>query len=197
MATISPDPEASSNRGGKLGQRDDLSALLARARTTARQAAGRAASAEDRSDLAQSVVRELLRHAGRLEYRGVEAFDGLVRTLFAHKLRSKLARARAAKRDVRREVSAPTDDESNLAVPDRDPDHDPVQGAVARDLHARLMDLIDRLPARAREVIMLRAAGCTSTEVARRLAISEDNAQKIYTRTRTELEAALLDGERP
>jgi RNA polymerase sigma factor (sigma-70 family) len=182
--------------GDKLAQRPDLAALLARARATARRAAAQAAPPPDRSDLAQSVVRELLRVADRLDYRGEAAFDALVRSIFVHKLRKKLARARAGKRDVRREVAAAGTEVGEAAVPvDRSPANDPVQMALAADLRARLQAQIEELGAREREVILLRASGLTAGEVAAKLGLTEANAQKIYTRTRAELEAALLDHE--
>jgi len=193
-------PSTPSRRGSscpesdKLAQRADLATLLARARATARRAAARAAPAPDRSDLAQSVVRELLRVADRLDYRGEAAFDALVRSIFVHKLRKKLRRAHAGKRDVRREMATAGTEVGEVPVPvDRSPSNDPVQMALAADLRARLQARIEELAAREREVILLRASGLTAGEVAAKLGLTEANAQKIYTRTRAELEAALLD----
>ncbi|MEZ5964737.1 MAG: sigma-70 family RNA polymerase sigma factor [Planctomycetota bacterium] len=193
MSEDVPGPEDDSAPRERLAQREDLSALLQRARATARRAADHGVPAQDRSDLAQSVVRELARAAGRLEFRGVEAFDALVRTMFAHKMRSKLSRARAKRRDVRREVGgADAGDDTAIELPDRDPEHDPVQQTLAEELRSRLQKSIDGLPPRNRDVILLRAAGCSNAEVAAKLGLTEANAQKIYARTRAGLELGLV-----
>lgn len=182
--------------GEKLAQRADLDALLARARATARRVAQRARES-DRSDLAQSVVRELLQAADRLDYRGEAAFDALVRSMFAHKLRRKLSRARAGRRDVRREVPTADADTDSVATPvDRSPASDPAQVARAAELRALLQARIEELPARTREVLLLRANGLTAAEVAATLGLTEANAQKIYTRARAQIEAALLGDAR-
>jgi RNA polymerase sigma factor (sigma-70 family) len=173
---------------GPLGARGDLDDLLELARRVAHAAARRVPLAVARidapSDLAQSVVRELLKNADRLEYRGDADFAGLARSILRRKVTEKLRRALAQRRDGGRDAQEP---EAEPAAEDPSPSRQ----AAAAELERLLGALLDRLPAREREVLHRRMQGQTHEVIAAALGITRVNSEQLLSRARAKIREAL------
>ena len=172
---------------GPLGARGDLADLLELARRVVRDAARRMPGAVARfdtpSDLAQSVVRELLKHADQLEYRGDADLAGLARRILRRKVTEKLRRALSQRRDAGR-------DDPEAAEPAAD-DPSPSRQAATAELERLLGALLDRLPAREREVLHRRMQGQTHDVIAAALGITRANSEQLLSRARAKIREAL------
>lgn len=177
-----------------LRGRDDLAEILAMVRAVARELARRTwprvMAREDPSDLAQSVVVELLTGADRLDFRGVAAARGLATRILSRLISDRLRMLRTRKRDASREVS--------LAAVNRDPTlrqhslhaDDPAAAITSRELLELGRQRLQRLPVREREVFSMRTAGASHREIAELLGISEAYSQRLLADARNRLREA-------
>ena len=153
---------------------------------------------ESPSDIVQSTCREVLEHADRFQHGGEEGFRRWLFTTALRKIRNKHRHHGARKRDARREVP-----EADLGSRSRGQGLEdlartlstPSQKALVGDEIARLLALLDRLPARYAEVLRLAYMEALSTaEIAHRLEIQETNARVLLSRARARL-ARLADAD--
>lgn len=123
---------------------------------------------ESCSDLVQSVYREVLENADRIEYQGDEAFRCWLFTWALNKIRDRQRHWLAQRRDARREVANSATNEHDLlacyqtlCTPSRE--------AMLHEQIERIEAAFDRLPPQYREVITLsRIAGLSHAEIAAR-----------------------------
>ena len=186
-------PDAS-DRPQPLGERPDLPQLLELVRALMRELARRKASPlitarEDASDLAQSVVLELLRAKDRIDYRGPAATTALAREILVRLLSDKLRALRTHKRDARRELRLPTGDDSAATTPV--PATRKGTGPFSRASNRELIELGNRrlaqLSERERDVLARRDAGQSHREIAQALGISEEYSQRLLSDARKKL----------
>jgi RNA polymerase sigma factor (sigma-70 family) len=182
----------------KLGQSPHLADLLALVRDVVRQLAQQRmgpalAAREAPSDLAQTVVLEILQHADRIEDRGAASTRALAKTVLVRKLADRVRAARAGKRGgAAAAQELVTDDGSRPGVPlPAAPGPSPAASAADRDLMQHVNNLLDRLTARERAVFELRLAGKAHAEIAAALGISVDYSQRLLADARSKLRAAI------
>ena len=151
---------------------------------------------ESCSDLVQSVCREVLENAGRIEYRGDEAFRAWLFTWALNKIRDRQRYWRAEKRDVGREVAgvAPSDHDllacyQTLCTPSRE--------AMLHEKIERIEAAFDCLPENYREVITLsRIVGLSHAEIARRNGCEPGAVRSLLNRALVRLTSELERLER-
>ena len=137
-------------------------------------------SKESRSDLVQSVCREVVEHAARYRYREGDAFVHWLRRTAERKIIDRYRYYTAGKRDALRETGA-TPGLDGLDA--RDGGARPSQHAVAAEQAERLQRALDALPAHYRDVIRLaRLESLPLAEVAARLGRSEDSVRNLLFR---------------
>ena len=135
---------------------------------------------ESRSDLVQSVCREVVEHAARFQHREDGAFVQWLRRTAERKIIDRYRYYTAGKRDALREAGA-----ADSAAGDElhDGGARPSQNAVAAEQAERLQRALEALPAHYREVIRLaRLEDLPLAEVATRLGRSEDSVRNLLFR---------------
>jgi RNA polymerase sigma-70 factor, ECF subfamily len=191
-------------RNASRGDREAVETLLERHLPALRRYVDRRAGRvvlerETRSDVVQSVCRELFDglRAERFEYRGELEFKHWLYGAVLLKLSLRRRRWRAEMRDVTRE-SAIGADESRAAeacepIDSRTPS---VEAIRCEDL-ARLRAALAELPEHYREIIELaHVDGLSHKEIGERLGIRETNSRVLLTRALARL-AAIGAGQRP
>jgi RNA polymerase sigma-70 factor (ECF subfamily) len=150
---------------------------------------------ESTSDLVQSVCRELLLAAGRVEYRGEAPFRHWLCTAAEHKIRDRVKRLHRQKRDVDREVRV---EEGSSAVPAECLGAyaslcSPSQAAIAHETAERLEAAFDRLDEPySTAVLRVRLEGQPYALVAEELGVGEAYARVLVSRGLAKL-ATLMD----
>lgn len=178
-----------------LAARADLPQILAMVRALIRELASRKMSSllavrEDASDLAQSVVLELMQNGGVLQFRGPESTKALAREILTRLLSDKIRALRTGKRDRRRESVLPDDDDSRALQPQPTaPAGDPALLAEARERLQRGEQLLGMLSAREQDVIRRRLAGQGHREIAAAMGISVALSQRLLSDARKRLRA--------
>lgn len=151
---------------------------------------------ESCSDLAQSVCREVLEHLDRFQYRGEAEFRRWLYVEAQRKIANRVQFHRAKRRDVEREVHAPSaaDDARLSAV--YGGTLTPSRRLLAKEQVERLEEAFDRLPEDHREVVVLsKIVGLSRAEVAGRMGRTEDSVRNLLHRALAKLSAEL--SERP
>jgi RNA polymerase sigma-70 factor (ECF subfamily) len=174
------DADAGAHRGGAPGGHALLGRLLEQhmpalrayvARRADRQVLGR----ESRSDLVQSVCREVVEHGRRYEHRDVESFRHWLFHTAERKIIDRYRYWTAGKRDALRDVPATADGVARAPSPSQD--------AAAAEQALRLGAAMERLPAHYRDVIRLaRLEDRPLREVARAMGRSEDSVRNLLFR---------------
>ena len=162
-------------------------------RFVARRSGPVARAMESRSDLVQSVCRELLEaiEADHFEYRGEAAFRAWLQTAALNKLRHRGRHWTAAKRDGLRQAGG----SSTLGAEALD-SRTPSRDAAAGEAVERAERALASLPARYREVVRLaRIEGLSHREIGARLGVSEANSRMLLTRALARLATALDSSE--
>jgi RNA polymerase sigma-70 factor (ECF subfamily) len=136
-------------------------------------------SRESRSDLVQSVCREVIEHIERFEHREGDSFrHWLIRTA-ERKIIDRYRYYTADRRDALREIDGP--DGAAGSAPARDPS--PSQHAAAVEQSERLAAALDELPEHYRDVIRLaRLDALPLAQVAQRMSRSEDSVRNLLFR---------------
>lgn len=145
---------------------------------------------ESRSDLVQSICRDLLENARRLQSTDVEGFQAWLFTTARRKLADRGALWGTQKRDPQREVDGAWDDGAVLGschgffTPSRE--------ASAREELVRVEAALAMLPDERREVILLaKVLGLSRREIGERLGRSEGAVRALLTRALTDLAMAI------
>ncbi|MGE3174541.1 MAG: RNA polymerase sigma factor [Planctomycetota bacterium] len=143
----------SASRGDPVAVEALLARFLPELRAFLRLRTGpRLLARETPDDLAQSVCREVLEHAGDFDYRGEQAFKSWLFLTALHKLQDKGRYYAAEKRDAERqrpEASAPDDCSGYASL------LSPSRVAIGREEVGRLAAAFDQLSDEHREVITL------------------------------------------
>jgi RNA polymerase sigma-70 factor (ECF subfamily) len=151
---------------------------------------------EDSADLAQSVCRELLEQRERFGEGDAETFRRWLYTAARRKLADRVAFHRAGRRDVRRERTPLTDAASAdllQAFPDG---FTPSRHARAREQLEQLEAALDRLPATARELILLaRVLGMSREAIAQHTGRSVGAVRTALSRAQARLAAELAEDD--
>jgi RNA polymerase sigma-70 factor (ECF subfamily) len=154
----------------------------------ARQELGKALRGkEDPEDVVQSTLKSFYLRCAVGQY-ALASWDdlwGLLARITAHKCGHRLERFRAARRDVRREVSAPVADDSNRSweILARDPTPD--QGLLLAEL---LEELHRPLGERDRGILTLRLQGAEVAAICAQLQCSERTVFRVLGRIHRKLE---------
>lgn len=144
---------------------------------------------ESNSDIVQSVCRELLLAADRFEYRGDGPFRAWLYRTALNKILERTRSLTQQKRDVRREVQAPTTADYG-ALPGGGPTAS--QLASAAELSERMERAFDLLSDEHREVVTLaRIVGLSHAEIATQLGRSEGAVRMLLSRALVALTRAL------
>jgi RNA polymerase sigma-70 factor, ECF subfamily len=154
----------------------------------ARQKMGKALRGkEDPDDAVQSALKSFfLRYsAGQYELASWDDLWGLLTRITAHKCGHRFERFRAARRDVRREVSAPAADDSNPSWELLARDPTPSQALMLAEL---LEELHRPLGERDRGILTLRLQGEDVEAICARLQCSERTVFRVLERIRNRLE---------
>ena len=146
----------------------------------------------DSTDIAQSVVIELLRHLDGFDDRGEAAFRHWLYTVAENKIRHKLRRLRDAT-GRRREVGI-SDDVARRA---RSEDDGPITSAGKEEERARVRDLVGQVDEQSRDLIRMRIdEGLSFAAIAVRLDLpSADAARMRFTRAMARLRDRWDDAE--
>ncbi len=140
---------------------------------------------ESRSDLVQSICRDLLENAKRLHSTDVDGFQAWLFSTARRKLADRAAQWSAQKRDPGREVAGAGDGELLTACRTF---FTPSQQASAREELARVERALGELPAERREVILLaKVLGLSRQEIGVRLQRSEGAVRVLLTRALADL----------
>jgi RNA polymerase sigma-70 factor (ECF subfamily) len=149
----------------------------------------------DPSDLVQEAFLEA--HRDFRQFRGQTEAElrAWLRRLLVHNLANQIRRYRTQQRDVRLEQQLALElDQSSQAL-ERGliaPDSSPSARAARREEGLRLAEALERLPAEAREVLLLRHfQGLTFPAIARRLGKRLDGVKKVWLRSLAQLRRAL------
>lgn len=148
---------------------------------------------ESHSDLVQSVCREFLQEADRLECVDESAFRAWLLRVAWHKILGRVRHHRAQKRDVAREEHQPPAGEEsllsaygNFCTPSRD--------VVAREEVARIESAFDQLSEPQRDVILeVCMHGRPHKDVAAEMGKSEEALRQLLSRARARLALALAE----
>lgn len=149
---------------------------------------------ESASDIVQSACREVLAHLDRYRYQGEDQFRRWLYTTALRKLANKAEYHRAAKRDVRRDLAAPSDwsavaqSYADVATPSR--------RMMLQEQVELLEAAFDRLPDDQREVLTLsRIVGLPHAEIAVAMERSEGACRALLHRATAQLGMILADLE--
>ena len=171
-----------------------LQAYLPRIRAYVRLRAGPALlSHESRSDLVQSICRDLLENARRLHSTDLAGFDRWLFTTAHRKLADRTALWGAQKRDPGRELADVEADQvlgacREIVTPSRE--------ASGREDLARLEAALRELPEERREVILLaKVLGLSRREIGVRLGRSEAAVRVLLTRSLADLAVRVTHGD--
>lgn len=147
---------------------------------------------ESCSDLAQSVCREVLEHIDRFRYPGESGFRQWLYVEAQRKISNRVQFHRAERRDVAREVRAPTQaDDLRLGDLYRST-LTPSRKLLAKEQIERLEEAFDVLPDEYREVVVLsRVVGMSRAEVARHMNRTEDSVRNLLHRALSKLAGTL------
>lgn len=194
MSEQTPDLEAlvrQAAQGDQSAMHLLLQAYLPRIRAYVRLRAGPALlSHESRSDLVQSICRDLLENARRLCSRDVAGFQTWLFTVAHRKLADRAALWSAQKRDPRRERD-PDAEHGDVLGACRD-FFTPSREAAAREELARLEAALAAMPAERREVILLaKVLGLSRQAIGDRLGRSEAAVRVLLTRSLADLALAM------
>jgi RNA polymerase sigma-70 factor, ECF subfamily len=163
---------------------DALEALLAAQLPALRAFVSRRAdrlllSKESRSDLVQSVCREIVEHAARYEHRGEDSFRRWLQRTAERKIIDRYRYYTADKRDAGREAAP----DAQAVLDARSGGPSPSQNAVAAEQAERLRRALAALPPHYGDVIRLaRLEALPLAEVAARLGRTEDAARNLLFR---------------
>jgi RNA polymerase sigma-70 factor (ECF subfamily) len=139
---------------------------------------------ESRSDLVQSICRDLLENARRLHSTDVDGFQAWLFSTAQRKLADRAAQWATQKRDPRREVAVA---DADVLASCRG-FFTPSQQAGAREELARVERALTEMPAERREVILLaKVLGLSRTEIGLRLGKSEGAVRVLLTRALADL----------
>jgi len=139
------------------------------------------------ADIAQSACRELLAQRGLLEFRGDAALAALVRVIVVRKIREKMRRETAARRDARR-VAAVPDLETLPASSGREP----VEEAIRSEEGQRIAFCLERLsPPDAEAIVLRHVLGLGQEEIASHLGLTLAAVRNLLHRARRRLAATL------
>ncbi len=176
-----------------LREAADLPGLLALVREVVRQLATLKmgpllAAREAPSDLAQTVVLEILQHADKIEDRGEASTRALAKTVLVRKLADRVRAAQSHKRGGGAPKELVETDDSKPAIPPPAADGPGPATIVAdRDLIEHVGTLAKCLRERERAVFEMRVAGKSHTEIAAALGISPDYSQRLLADAREKL----------
>lgn len=139
----------------------------------------------DSMDVFQSSIREALGHLDQLRDRSEGMFLHWVSAIVRNKIRNKFAHYKAQRRDV--------DQEQALGTSGDPPgDETPSRIVFRRESAEALLECLDALPEREREVVILkRIEKLTWAEIAAQLEMPERTAQNIDARARVGLVSEL------
>lgn len=186
---------AAAARGDASAMHLLLQEYLPRIRAYVRLRTGAALLAhESRSDLVQSICRDLLENARRLHSTDIDGFQAWLFTTARRKLADRAEHWGAQKRAEGREVETPADGELLAACRGF---FTPSQQAGAREELARVERALGELPAERREVILLaKVLGLSRQEIGARLGRSEGAVRVLLTRALADLalRVAAADG---
>lgn len=154
-------------------------------------AAGRLLARESRSDLVQTICREVLSDLHKMEYRNEGAFRKWLFTLASNKLRQKGRFHSAARRDLQREAIG--------SEPDLLGDYarilTPSQHAISSESIERFESAFDRLSPDHQEVVLMsRILRHSHTQIAERMGRSELATRKLLSRALVALSKDLGTG---
>jgi RNA polymerase sigma-70 factor (ECF subfamily) len=148
----------------------------------------------DPEDVMQSVFKSFfLRQAeGQWDLGGWDSLWSLLTVLTVRKCGRRAGYHRAARRDVRREVSPrPAEDDSAPAWECLDREPTPGEAAV---LAETLRELLAQMDLRDRQIVTLRLQGYATAEVAAEAGCTQRTVQRVLERLRTRLERQQADG---
>ncbi len=165
---------------------DRLAELLERERprllASLRRDAGWLLRHESAEDLVQGIAVRALEAAGSFEDRGDAAFRGWLREVTRQHLAGRARHWKARKRDAGRMLRiAVSQPESGVSARTIDPTASmtgPATFAVRREMLDIAFRALQTLGERDRELVRLRCDGCAPQEIADRLAIGYDAAQR-------------------
>lgn len=141
---------------------------------------------ESRSDLVQSICRDLLENVHRLHSTDIEGFQAWLFSTAKRKLADRAAQWCTKKRDPLRECDTPLEEAEMLSSCRTF--FTPSQQASAREELARVVTALRELPAERREVILLaKVLGLSRQEIGLRLGRSEGAVRVLLTRALADL----------
>jgi RNA polymerase sigma-70 factor, ECF subfamily len=147
---------------------------------------------ESRSDLVQSICRDLLENARRLHSTDIDGFQAWLFSTAQRKLADRAAQWATQKRDPRREVHV-DDGEGDVLGACRG-FFTPSQQASAREELTRVEQALGELPEERREVILLaKVLGLSRQEIGARLGRSEGAVRVLLTRALADLALRVSD----
>jgi len=157
-----------------------------------RRMTGLLAPREDASDLAQSVVLELMRDGAKLQFHGTAATKALAREILLRLVSDRVRAMRTQMRDSRREQRLPDGDDSQLAAPlaEAPAGANPAELAEVRELLAMAEQRLSLLSAREQEVMRRRAAGESHHDIAAGMGISAAYSQRLLSDARRKVRGA-------
>jgi RNA polymerase sigma-70 factor, ECF subfamily len=142
---------------------------------------------EDPEDAVQSALMSFFPRyaAGQFELASWDELWGLLARMTAYKCGDRIERFRAARRDVRREVSAPTADDSNPSWEFLTREPTPVQAVVVTEI---IEELHSSLGERDRAILALHLQGVDVAASSTELQCSERTVFRVLERIRQQLE---------
>lgn len=145
---------------------------------------------ETDSDLAQSVVAELLAGADHIEYRDEIQFRALAKQMILRKVSEKIRYYKAKKRTLTREVRL--DRDSGDSVSSTEPaaaGPGPVSTLIGAESLAVGAHGLESLSHRERQVVTMKISGKSHRQIAEALGISVENSERILSDARKKLRA--------
>jgi RNA polymerase sigma-70 factor (ECF subfamily) len=142
---------------------------------------------EDPEDAVQSALMSFFPRyaAGQFELASWDELWGLLARMTAHKCGDRVERFRAARRDIRREVSAPAADDSNPSWEFLTRDPTPAQAVVLTEI---IEELHGSLGERDRAILALHLQGIDVAVISTELQCSERTVFRVLERIRQQLE---------
>lgn len=149
----------------------------------------------DPEDVLQSVFRSFfVRQAGdQVQADSWDSLWGMLVVMAVRKCGRRVTHFRAAKRDIRREVSAePDEGESSASWQSDDDEPTPVEAAMLTETVERLMNSLEK---RQREILSLTLQGCDVTTVSEQVGCTERTVYRVLDRVKEWLMAERDLGE--
>jgi len=142
---------------------------------------------EDPEDAVQSALKSFFPRyaAGQFELASWDDLWGLLARMTAHKCGDRLERFQAARRDVRREATAPAGDDSNRSWEFLARDPTPIQALILAEL---VEELHRSLGERDRGILALHLQGVEVAAISAELRCSERTVFRVLERIRRQLE---------